>query len=56
MAEDSTTLEVDQLEILVWLYDRIQTQIFSVLAKHAVPRASQFSWLRIWATIDKDGS
>ena len=47
MSEASTTLEVDQLEILVWLYDRIQTQIFSALAKHAVPRVSQFSWLRI---------
>lgn len=39
---DSTTLEIDQLEILIWLYDRIQTRIFSALAKHAVPRVSQF--------------
>lgn len=35
---NSTSLDVDQLEILVWLYDRIQARVFDKLANRLVPK------------------
>lgn len=39
-ATGSTALDIDQLAIIVWLYERVQNRVFCVLADDYIPRVS----------------